>query len=233
MTVRELIRSSLLLIGAVASNENMSATESQDALSGLNKIIESWSTEGLMIYTKTFETFSLVASQASYTIGVGGNFNTSNPHIIENASIIDGTTEFPLDIISAQEYQQIGNKTVSAQIPHTLFFNRGATTSTIFLNPIPSTANQIKIYSVKPLSAFSSINDTITLPNGYADALEYALAVRLSPQYGKPVNPDIKAEAINSKAKLKRLNAQPLFLESDLLGIPDSSRNTYDIYKGE
>lgn len=233
MTVRELIRKALLLIGAIAHSENVSAEEASDALNTLNDILESWSNQGLLIYAKTIETFSLVAAQASYTIGSGGNFNTTNPQIIEQASIVDNSVEYPLHIISSQEFAEITNKTVSAQIPNTLFFNRGATTSTIYLNPVPSTTNQIKLYSLKPLTAYSSLNTTVTLPSGYRDALKYALAVKLSPEYGKPVSADIEKQAINSKRELKRLNTDPLFLESDLFAFTDSSRKTYDIYKGE
>ena len=232
MTVRQLVRKSLLLIGAISSAETVGSTESTDALETINNILQSWSLSGHLIYSKTIETFSLVASQASYTIGVGGNFNTTNPVMIEQASIVDNSVEYPLEIISSQEYAQISSKTLTSQLPSSLYFNRGVTTSTIYLYPIASTANQIKLYSLKPFTEFTTISDTVSLPTGYENALKYALAVKLAPEYGKMASPDVVKEAINSKRELERINTDPLFLSSDLMGAVGSG-NTYSIYKGE
>lgn len=87
-TVRDLIKGSLRLLGAIAPGETPSADEQAEALLALNSMISSWSTESLTIYSRVRESFTLTPGQQMRTLGVGGSFNTSRPMEIEEAKLL-------------------------------------------------------------------------------------------------------------------------------------------------
>lgn len=237
MTVRELIRKSMLLIGAISSGESLSADEASDGLSSLNDLLDSWSTDGLLIPAMVREEFTLTPAQASYTIGTGGNFNTTNPQIIEEARLLVTSSspgfETPLKIYNVQEYADIQIKSLSTSMPEALYFQRGSPLSTIYLYTVPSEANKLVLYSRKALSNFANVNDDIELPAGYQRALRYNLALELAVEYGKAPSDYIMMTAQELKAQLIRVNMDPVYLKSDIQGIVQDSQKPFNIYRGE
>ena len=80
-TTLDLITKALQKIGAVTKDETLSAGDVSDALSSLNDMISSWSLDSLIVYASTLENFTLTPGSYSYTIGSGGNFNTTRPKL--------------------------------------------------------------------------------------------------------------------------------------------------------
>lgn len=228
MTVRDLLKKSMLLIGAISTGENLSADEAADGLSSLNDLLDSWSTDGLLIYKTDREEFSLVAGQASYTIGPSGNFNTTNPITIEEARLLvtDSTPNFelPLKIYNTQEYADIKQKTQQSTYPEAIYFQKSAPLSTIYFYFVPSAANKLALYSKKALTNFTSVNDTISLPPGYTRALRYALAMELAVEYGKQPSEIVMMTAQETKADLMRVNLNPTYMKSDALGLTSAGK---------
>lgn len=223
MTALDIIKGSLRLIGAIAGGETPSASESADAFSSLNDMIDAWSNDGLMIYQNARESFALTPSQQVYTIGTGGNFNTSRPTKLIGAGIeqISGslTNEIPLKIITIEEWSEIGVKSTPSPLPSKLYIEDQYPLAKITLWPVPSDASNLILYSVKPLSTFALSSDVISLPPGYARALRYNLAIELATEYGKAINPVTEQIAMDSKNSLMRVNTNPSFMKSDALFI--------------
>lgn len=230
MTVRDLIKSSLRLIGAIATGETPTSDEQADALVVLNDILESWSNNGFLIYEKKRETFSLVASQQSYTFGTGGDFNSARPVQILEVNSKDGDIETPMKILTDSEWAAVSDKTITAENPYYVYASGTYPTETLSVWPVPTSTNSLVIHSLKPLTAFSAVGDTVSLPPGYARALKYNLALELAPEYGKPIDPTITVIANESKADLQRQNINPVYMTPDTYGIGGGSR--YDIYTG-
>jgi hypothetical protein len=219
MTARDLISGSLRLIGAVASGDVPSADEANDALTILNQLIESWSTEELLIPNKVRESFPLVAGQKIYTMGPGGNFNTTRPQLIETA-IIQVTTvtpvaELPIKILTKEQYAGIVVKDVQSTISTFLYAEGTYPLETINLWPVPLYVYNLILYSWKPLAQLATLDSAITLPPGYMRALRYALGIEIAPEWGRPVSADIMQLAIESKATIKRMNTKPVLLRVD------------------
>lgn len=217
-TARNLIEGSLRLVGALSQGESASASEMSDALSALNMMLSSWSNESLLIYTKAREEFPLVAGTDSYTMGDGATFDTARPTRIENAAIeISGSDpqEFPIDIITRDEYAKIGDKATQSSLPTKLYPSNTYPNETLFLWPVPSAAHNLVLYSWKPLVQFTDASDTISLPDGYERAIKYNLAVEIGPEYGRPTPAEVSAIAMESKAAIKRMNVKPLYLGCD------------------
>lgn len=230
MTVRDLIKSSLRIIGAIASGETPSANESSDALQTLNGILGSWSNQSLLVPSKAREVFSLVAGTQSYTIGTLGTFNTTRPIKILSASIINAgqTFETSIDVLNQQEYAEISTKSLSGS-PTAIYAQGTYPLDTINVYPVPQASDQLVLYSMKPLTSFASLNDEITLPVGYDRALKYNLAVELAAEYGKQLAQEVVVIASESKSEIEALNSESVYLTSDALFI---NKKSYNIMTG-
>lgn len=235
-TVLDLISGSLRLIQSLASGESVPASESQDALSALNQMIGSWSTENLLVYSTPREIFPLVAGQSQYFMGIGAvDFNTDKPMDIQAAGINVMTQspvlELPLEIINLEQWSQIPIKTTQSSIPRRLYCEMTYPQATLNLWPVPSAANSIVIYSKKQLTQFASINTTLSLPPGYEKTLKYGLAIELAPEYGKQLAPEIGAVYAEAKESIKRQNIKPVYLNCDEATL--SNRKPFSILRGD
>lgn len=229
MTGRDLISASLRLIGAIAPGESPTSAEATDGLSAINRMIDSWSNESLMVYSKTREVFSLVAGDASYTIGTGGNFNTTRPQNIDAATLLIGTVEYPLKDLSESEWASVAQKGISAK-PHSFYMEGTYPLETINLYPTPSAADSIVLYAWKPITQISTLDTTLSLPPGYERALVYNGALELSSEYGRQVTEIVFNIANESKATLKRMNFKPGYLRVDSALV---SKKRFNIITGD
>lgn len=214
-TVRDLIKGSLRLLGAIAPGETPPADEQAEALLALNGLISSWSTESLTIFSRVREVFALTPGQQMRTLGVGGNFNTVRPMEIEQAGLLAGGVEMPVRILTFAEWSAISMKDTPSEIPYMIYVEWEFPLAKVYIYPVPSVANSLVLYSRKPLTAFDSVNDTLSLPEGYERALRYNLAIELAPEYGKEPTPKTEYIAIEAKANIKRANMKPILMAAD------------------
>lgn len=214
-TTSDLIKGSLRLLGVIGQGESPSAAEQTDGLNALNEMLSSWSNERLLAYSRVREEFTLTSGQGSRTIGTTGNFVTSRPQEIEQATIEDQsaspTAEYPLQILSLAEWAGIIQKDSTADVPTKLYYEPTNPNGTLYLWPVPSAANKIVLYSRKPLSALA-ITDTLAFPPGWEEALRYNLAVKLAPEYGVAPALEVKEIALTSRAAIEGTNNQQLNL---------------------
>lgn len=205
-TVRELIQSSLRLITVLGAGENMTAEDGNDALKTLNQMLESWAADGTIINSKSLDTKALSSGVNSYTMGVGGDINTSRPAVITFATITQGTTDYPLNVWSYDVYATVENKNFQG-LPTDLYVNNGSSLLTLVLDPVPYAGLTLSIYSEKPLSTLA-LNDVISLPPGYERALRFNLAVEIAPEYEREASQTVMFKADESLRAIKRNNQQ-------------------------
>ncbi len=236
--VQQLIRTALQDIGAVAKSESPTSDEMADGLMKLNFMIDAWSVRSLMVLGAVLEGFPLVAGSYVYTIGPGGNFNTSRPSAITDAYIRDGNNQdTPVDILTADEYYAIEDKAIGTGRPRGLFFDPGQTESAspvgiVYLYPAPDASAPYTVYlgEQKPLTEFASLTDSVLFQPAYYEALEYNLAVRLWPQYhedGKPISARLDKFAIDSVRILEMANGRRV---TATIEVPGAKRTGYNIY---
>lgn len=206
-TVRQIIEASMRIIGELGEGQSMTAEQGQDALQSLIDMVASWSVEPSLIYTETVESFTLTAGDGSYTIGSGGDFNTSRPIAINTARIKDGS-------LFIQDIEIVGKDTYSEEddglttgTPEYLWYDANALLGTIRLFPYPSQAYIMEIYSHKAfVGASLALSDTLVLPEGYMRAIKYNLAREIAPEYGKSLTPDSSRIARESMNIVKKRN---------------------------
>jgi hypothetical protein len=220
MTPRDIIRVALRTIGVLATGENPSADEQQDAFYNLNRLIQQWSIQKLFIYSVTEEVFQFNPNQQLYTMGPGGNFNTTRPNKISemNVRINGGTTsqlDIPMHILDNHQWAKIGVKLTQSSWPTHVYPDYQYPLINLNFWPIPQQAQGVEIFSYKSLTGFVTVNDTVILPPGYEDALIYNLAIRLCPEYGKASSEELQGLATASKMHIKIENDKQNLLRTD------------------
>jgi hypothetical protein len=202
-TASDIIRRSLRLIGAIAGGETPSSTEETDALQVLNAMLDSWNTESLAVYALRDETLTLTGA-ASYTIGGGGALDTTRPVKIEAAYERLGDNDYHVTLASADAWCRIAAKSTSGEVAEWLYYEPSYPLGTLYLYPKPTTG-VLHLVTRVPLAAYSA-TDSLVLPPGYQDAITYHLAIRLAPEYGRPVTPELAALARAAKDNIQRVN---------------------------
>lgn len=232
MTGRDVLTAALRLIGATAPGESLAASEATDGLAVLNRMVDSWSTEELLIYARTRETpYTLTPGTATVTIGSGGNIAVARPIWIDSAMIQDASTsiESPLKLLTQEEYGAIPYKTQQSTYPTMVYDDGGYPTRTLTLYPVPSAAHKLVLYTLRPLTTIATLDTALSLPPGYERALISNVAIELAPEYGKAASAELMAQAMESKANIKRANHRSTALRCDeaLTG-----RGFFNIYTG-
>jgi len=204
-----LIKASLRLTTSYESGESIPAQEIRDASEALNIIIKSWMIDGLHLWLRSEITLTLVAGQRSYTIGPAGDNTSPRPLRLSEAFIRDGTTDTPLDIISKQEYVELGDKSTQGT-PNSLYFEPTLTKSTVFVYVAPdsnaATNKAIHLWVERQVADLTAATDDFEFPQEWYRALKWNLANELAPEYGLA---DLKPKLM---AKIER-TAEKFYLE--------------------
>ena len=232
MTPNSMIRAAMRAATIIAAGENPTAEELDDCLETLNAMLKSWSTRRLLVYFTTWENFTLVAGTASYAIGSGATWNTARPTRIQGAFVRDSNgMDYPVDIIGSDRYRRLGLKSNSAR-PDKLWYNPTFPTGTVYLYATPAAAEALHLWSLKPLTTFTSLTTTIEMPGEYEEAIKYSLAVRLAPEFGKSVSAELALLLENAMAPILAQNAaaqvEPIYAEPAVA----QGGGRYDINQG-
>jgi len=208
-TPSTMIVRSLQLIGEKGIGETLTAAEETAYLAVLNSMMESWSLERLMVYHILDEVFTLTAGDGSYTIGTGGDFNTTRPLKIEGAVIRDtDDADSGVEILGADAWRRIVLKTSTGNsYPSYLYYDAQYTSARGVINlwPEPQAGLRLVISSWKQLQTFALISTTLALPPGYERAIIYNLAIELAGGMIEPA-PSVVKIARESKGAIKRVN---------------------------
>lgn len=208
MKARDVVVRALQLIGVLDATEVGDAADMQASLSTLNDMLDTWSTERLSILASVLETFPLTPGDGIYTIGPGGDFDTTRPvDILEQSYTTINGTDFPLAIITEAQYNGIAVKATQGT-PTVLFYRPGVTVGTITLWRVPPTGidSTISVASWKPFTEFADLDTDYAFAPGYKRAMQYNLASELCTVFARPPDPKIEQVARTSRRALKRIN---------------------------
>lgn len=237
ITVGDMIKAQLRLIGAIEKNETPTADEMNDALQANNMMLDSWSARNLLVRSTVLENFPLVAGTYHYTIGTGQTFNTTKPVKVVEAFYRDSSSiDQPIEVVSYDLYDDDSDKTVASGPPVELFYDPGVAQQAtqkgdIYLNPVPDSAYTLYLRQQKMLTEFSSLTATVTFDPAYYRAIKFNGAMEIYREYhqhAKPLPGDLVALARESMRIVENMNAVPLVAGTDL---PTGKvGGTYNIY---
>lgn len=217
-TGQTIVNRALRLLGAVASGEAPKAQESADGLEALNTMLESWQLDKLSVFAHRTEVFSLVPSQASYTIGPAGNFNTVCPVRIETAFSRVGGVDTPVSVFSSSTWAALPSKSLTGATPACLNYERGAPLGILQVFPVPSAVSALHLVTWVPLTAMA-LGTQVALPPGYERAIVYNLAIELAPEFEKEPSQAVVKVANDALTMVKRANLRAIEATKELSGL--------------
>jgi hypothetical protein len=201
-----------------------------------NRMLDSWSNEALLSYVIVQRSFPTVFMKQSYTIGSGGDISTTRPFDITDAFIRDlNGLDYGMKVVNQKAWDDIGQKTITSQIPDTLYYNSTYPLGVINIFPLPLIAGYTVYYnSTLDQVDLATLTTSISMPVGYELAYTLNLAMQMMSN-GFPCLLDDKAmqvligNANQAKGNIKRANIKEVLAEYDQ-SIVSRSNATYNIY---
>lgn len=238
-TANEQINGALRILGVLAEGETPSAATSQDALTALNQMLDSWNTERLCVFSTQDQIATWPAGVKNLTFGPTGSLplalggTPKRPVLVEDSTYFrDAATNisYGLKLINQQQYNGIAVKTVTSTYPQVLWVNMTYPDIEMYVFPVPLKPLEFHIVSVEELMKVPSLSTDITMPPGYLRAFKYNLACEIATEFGLQPSPNVARLAMTSKRNLKRINNP-----DDIMALPYSligTRQRYNIFAG-
>jgi hypothetical protein len=227
------INGALRLLGVLAEGETPSAATSQDGLTCLNQMIDSWNTERLSVYATQDQVFSWTPGSITRTLGPTGDFVGNRPILVDDATYFRDPASgisYGIKLINQQQYDGIAVKTVTSTYPQVMFVNMTYPDITMTVYPVPTKLLEFHIVSVLELTTPATLATSLMFPPGYLRAFKYNLACELAPEFGVQPSPQVMRVAMTSKRNLKRINNP-----DDIMAMPYSivaTRQRFNIFAG-
>jgi len=232
-TAGDQINRALRLLGVLAEGETSSAEVSQDSLTALDQMIDSWNTERLSVFSTQDQVFTWPASQINRTLGPTGNFVGNRPVLLDDATYYrdPGTNvSYGIKFINQQQYNGIAVKTVTSTYPQVIFVNMTYPDVDMYIYPRPTRDLEWHFISVQELTTPATLATNILFPPGYLRAFVFNLAMEIAPEFGVEPSPQVRRIAMTSKRNIKRINNP-----DDVMSMPYaivSSRQRFNIFAG-
>ena len=232
-TAGDQINGALRLIGQLAEGETPSAATSQDALTAMNQMIDSWSIERLAVFSTQDQVFSWPPGAISRTLGPTGNFVGNRPVLLDDSTYFRDPANgisFGIKIINQQQYDGIAVKTVTSTYPQVIWINMDYPNIDMYIYPVPTKVLEWHFISVTELDQPATLATVLSFPPGYLRAFRYNLACEIAAEFGVEPSPQVSRIAMTSKRNLKRINSP-----DDIMSLPYSivgTRQRFNIFAG-
>lgn len=232
-TAGEQINGALRLIGQLAEGETPSAATSQDALTALNQMIDSWNTERLSVFSTQEQVFMWPPNEIHRSLGPSGDFVGNRPILLDDATYyIDPASgiSYGIKIINQQQYDGIAVKTVTSTFPQVIWINMNYPNIDMYVYPKPTKVLEWHFVSVDELTRPATLATELAFPPGYLRAFRYNLACEIAAEFGVEPSIQVKRIAMSSKRNLKRIDNP-----DDIMSIPYaivSTRQRFNIFAG-
>ena len=232
-TAGDQINGALRLIGQLAEGETPSAATSQDALTAMNQMIDSWSIERLAVFSTQDQVFSWLPGFISRTLGPTGDFVGNRPVLLDDSTYFRdpaNNISFGIKILNQQQYNGIAVKTVTSTYPQVIWINMTYPDIEMYVYPVPTKVLEWHFVSVSELTQPATLATVLSFPPGYLRAFRYCLACEIAAEFGVEPSPQVSRIAMTSKRNLKRINNP-----DDIMSLPYSivgTRQRYNIFAG-
>ena len=232
-TAGDQINGALRLIGQLAEGETPSAATSQDSLTAMNQMLDSWSSERLSVFSTQDQVFTWTQGFISRTLGPTGDFVGNRPVLLDDATYFrdpSNNISFGIKIINQQQYDGIAVKTVTSTYPQVLWINMDMPNVSMYIYPVPTKALEWHFISVTELVEPATLATSLIIPPGYLRAFRFNLACEIAAEFGVEPPPSVQRIAMSSKRNIKRINNP-----DDVMSLPYSivaTRQRFNIYAG-
>jgi hypothetical protein len=232
-TAGDQINGALRLIGMLAEGETPSAATSQDALTALNQMIDSWNTERLSVFSTQDQVFSWAPGLISRTLGPTGDFVGNRPILLDDSTYFRDPANgvsFGIKIINQQQYNGIAVKTVTSTYPQVIWVNMTYPDIEMYIYPVPTKVLEWHFISVEEITQPATLATSLVFPPGYLRAFRFNLACEIAAEFGVEPSRQVQRIAMSSKRDIKRINNP-----DDIMSLPYSlvgTRQRFNIFAG-
>ena len=207
LTAVQLITEARALLGILAEEEPLQATDLNRGILHLNLMIKAWQADGPFEWTKTEGSFTLVQGDADYVFGSGGTVTTV-PFDITDVRITRNSIDLPMEEMSREQYRALPNKASEGR-PTQWFYDRQQGNGTLYVWPTSDSAlGTIKFTYRRMIQDIDASTNDLDFPQEWFEALLYGLADRLTLPYGKAGTPVAASLASLAAGNFTRVMAQ-------------------------
>lgn len=219
-SVGDIITAALQELAILRADEVARPSQMAVGVKKFNLLLDELSVGLANLFVEAQDPFTLQAGVNPYTIGPGGVFNTAIPVKVDQAYLVIGGVNYPIDVtMTENEYREIPIPTQQSK-PTRLWFQPGASLGSIYFDFVPDQNYSIVVFSFKALAKATNQNTALAYPDGYEAALVYNMAVRMAPGLGKKPSDITIALATRTLSAIENLNASRLIEPADFSDVP-------------
>lgn len=211
-TGQVIVNNALTILGILEQGGTPSASESQDSLNELNSMWNGWGIDEGLIYAVGPISKALAPNVPSLTIGPGAAWDTPLPSRVYKAFIVNPDNRNEIEIVTGEHYWHHNDMAASAVTPDEVYpdFNVDPVTgfATIYTWPVQTGTPTLEL-TVGAAFGTWVLGTNYIIPQGFQDAIQYALAWRLIPRFGMIV-PQTIAEAVTGLAQKAELRIREM-----------------------
>ena len=205
MQALTIIEDALSAIRVKREGHALPAEDAQLGLRILNRMLTHWSREELMIPYRTREELALTAGQKIYSIGSGGDLDTTRPNRIHLLKLMSGTTEYEVHPRSIEVIGRWTDKSVSGR-PDYYHYEPVDPLGRIYFELTVDQAYTLILWSTKPITGFTALTTEDSVPDEYEKLLVNNLAVEAANAFGKEAGQTTKELAMATYNQIKANN---------------------------
>jgi hypothetical protein len=153
-TAGDQINRALRLLGVLAEGETPSAATSQDGLTALNQMVDSWNTERLSVFCTQDQIFSWPVGEIKRTLGPTGDFVGNRPIQLDDGTYYRAPSgvSYGIKFINQDQYNGIAVKTSTSTFPQVIFVNNTFPNVEMYIYPKPTQLLEWHFVSVQELT---------------------------------------------------------------------------------
>lgn len=164
----------LLQQGATAPLELL-----QDGLNRLGDMVATWQTQGIKLWLNSIQPITLTAGTASYTLGPGGTILATKPtRVIEGWYVLAAGNRYPLNPLSWDEHQTLGNLTTQGAL-NSYFVDKQQANLVVKVWQVPDTqaaTGTVELLIQRQADSPGTLTETVLFPVEWYLALRWGLA---------------------------------------------------------
>lgn len=230
LTGQFIVNQALTALGILDQGGVPSASDSNDALNELNQMELVWGVDEGLIPAVQKIAYALAAATNPIPLGPAAPAPWSIPvpaRVYSPAFVTVGGVRHPVRIVDQQTYNLHGDPTASALVPDELYIDWNVISASGNINlyqfPVASGTPVLELECAAPYITWT-LQGTFAVPQGYQDAIPYALAYRLIPRFGVAIQPQV-AEAVTAlaqkaEARIREMNSINRILKGQQGALP-------------
>jgi hypothetical protein len=183
----QVINAALRTLGVIGAGDKPSPNDYQNCAEALNLYVKQLQTKGLPLWMERDLPVPMVTGQYVYALGPTGDVICDRPLRIVMAFIRNPQgNDTVLQMISRQEYMQLGEKTTQG-IPNQFYYDPQLDNGLLYLYDVPSASGYTVHCQVQmPISDILTPNAVPQFPSEWFNTLKFGLADQVALEYGAP-----------------------------------------------